>query len=97
MGAVIHCRERRGRLVYRVWHTASDSYLTGPVDEATARRVMRDIAMRRHEYETGHAMERARQHGSSGYPMEGAGLRDPWERNREQNVRMEGDRGRGER
>jgi hypothetical protein len=83
MNAVIHCRKRNGKTVFRLWNQSSDSYITPEVSEDELKywlmkEEVREV-MERVFLETPARIERARKKGTSSERDDDHKLDGPWE------------------
>jgi hypothetical protein len=83
MNAVIHCRQKDGKTVFRVWNQSSDSYATVELSEVELEHwLMKEAvreAMDRVFIETPDRIERAKNRGTSSEQDDDHKLDGPWE------------------
>lgn len=82
MGYGVHCRRRDGKLVYRIWTTFSDRYITGEITKEQARGwLLNELLARAEEnfvkYDFPRTVQEAESRGASGLG-DSVSLDDPW-------------------
>ncbi len=83
MGYGVHCRRRDGKLVYRIWTSFSDRYITGEITKQEAHDwLLKELLERTEEnfekYDFPRSIENAESTGTSSMIGERPGLDAPW-------------------